>query len=159
MRYSGCLIRKLQRSRYVFCVVIFCVVATENILDCCNSTFWLFPLTNPFPPRFWSLYWWSYLMSQIQCVWLSRHTKWAGLGGILRPFGNHWTRAAWHCQNTTYGNVGLCGLTALQKMLNEELGELGLDTAQRLVLPVEQQHHVHHREVLTHQSQKIAEET
>lgn len=62
-------------------------------------------------------------------------------------------------KNTTYGDVGLCGFPALQEMLNEELGELGLDATQRLVLPVEQQHHVHHGEVLTHQSQKITKET
>lgn len=59
----------------------------------------------------------------------------------------------------TYSNVGLGGLTALQEMLSEELGELRLDSPQRLVLPVKQQHHVHHREVLAHQSQKITEET
>lgn len=70
-----------------------------------------------------------------------------------------WKQLESDMKSTTYIDVGLCGLTALQEMLNEELGELGLDTTQRLVLPMEQQHHVHHGKVLTHQSQKIAKET
>lgn len=51
---------------------------------------------------------------------------------------------------STYSNVSISGLSALKVVFSEEVSELGLDAAQRLGVPVKQQHHVHHREALTH---------
>lgn len=69
----------------------------------------------------------------------------------------------WYCRNRTrsilYCNVGIRELSALKIVFCEELGQLGLDAAQRLGLTMKQQHHVHHGKVLTHKSQQIAKET
>lgn len=70
---------------------------------------------------------------------------------------------AYHLYSTaivcsTHGDVGVRGLSALEVVLGEELGELRLDAAQRLSVPVKQQHHVHHGEALTHQGEQVTEE-
>lgn len=51
------------------------------------------------------------------------------------------------------------GFPSVKVMLSKELGELWLDAAQGLGIPVKQQHHVHHGEALTDQGQQVAKET
>lgn len=58
----------------------------------------------------------------------------------------------------THGDVGVGGLSTVQIVLGEELGQLRLNSAQRLVLAVEQQDQVQHGEVLTHQGEQVSEE-
>lgn len=58
----------------------------------------------------------------------------------------------------TDSDVLVCGLSAAEVVLGEELGQLGLDAAQRLVLAVQQQHQVRHGERLAHQNQQLSEE-
>lgn len=55
-------------------------------------------------------------------------------------------------------DVLIRGLSAVQVVLGEELQQLRLDAAERLVLPVEQHHQVRHGEGLAHQHQQLSEE-
>lgn len=57
----------------------------------------------------------------------------------------------------TDSNVLVGGLSAIQIVLGEELGQLRLDAAERLVLAVEQHHQVRHGERLAHQHQQLPE--
>lgn len=59
---------------------------------------------------------------------------------------------------STYSYVNISGLSALEVIFSEEVSELGLDAAQRLGVPMKQQHHVHHGEALTHQGQQVTKE-
>lgn len=59
---------------------------------------------------------------------------------------------------STYSYVSISGLSALEVVFGEEVSELGLDAAQRLGVPMKQQHHVHHGEALTHQGQQVTKE-
>lgn len=58
----------------------------------------------------------------------------------------------------THSYVSISGLSTLEVVYSEEVSELGLDAAQRLGIPMKQQHHVHHGEVLTHQRQQVTKE-
>lgn len=58
----------------------------------------------------------------------------------------------------THSNVLLRGLSATEVVLGEELSQLRLDAAQRLVLAVKQHHQVRHGEGLTHQHQQLPKE-
>lgn len=49
------------------------------------------------------------------------------------------------------------GLPAVQVVVGEELQQLRLDAAERLVLPVKQHHQVGHGERLAHQHQQLPE--
>lgn len=53
----------------------------------------------------------------------------------------------------TYSDVLISGLSAVEVVLGEELGQLRLDAAQRLVLAVKQHHQVGHGESLANQHQ------
>lgn len=55
-------------------------------------------------------------------------------------------------------DVLISGLSAVQVVLGEELQQLGLDAAERLVLPMKQHHQVRHGEGLTHQHQQLSKE-
>jgi len=57
---------------------------------------------------------------------------------------------------STNSNVLIGGLSAVEVVLGEELGQLGLDAAQGLVLAVEQHHQVGHGERLAHQHQQLS---
>lgn len=58
----------------------------------------------------------------------------------------------------TDSNVLIGGLSAVEVVLVEELGQLWLDAAQRLVLTMKQHHQVGHGESLTHQHQQLPKE-
>lgn len=58
----------------------------------------------------------------------------------------------------TDSNVLIGGLSAVEVVLVEELGQLWLDAAQRLVLAMKQHHQVRHSESLTHQHQQLPKE-
>lgn len=58
----------------------------------------------------------------------------------------------------TDSNVLIGGLSAVEVVLVEELGQLWLDAAERLVLTMKQHHQVGHGESLTHQHQQLPKE-
>lgn len=59
----------------------------------------------------------------------------------------------------TDSNVLISGLSAVEVVLGEELGQLRLDAAQGLVLAMKQHHQVRHGERLTHQHQQLSKKT
>lgn len=58
----------------------------------------------------------------------------------------------------THSCVSISGLSALEVVYCEEVSELGLDAAQRLGIPMKQQHYVHHGEALAYQRQQVTKE-
>lgn len=62
-------------------------------------------------------------------------------------------------QFATYSNILVSGLSAIEVVLCEELGELRLDTTQRLVLAMKKHHQVWHGECLAHQHQQLSEKS
>lgn len=60
--------------------------------------------------------------------------------------------------SATDRDVLIGGLSAVEVVLGEELGQLRLDAAERLVLAVEQHHQVGHGERLAHQHQQLSKE-
>lgn len=56
----------------------------------------------------------------------------------------------------TDSDVLVSGLSAIEVVLGEELGQLGLDAAQGMMLAMEECHQVWHRERLAHQRQQLS---
>lgn len=60
--------------------------------------------------------------------------------------------------HSTHSYVGISGFLLLEIVFSEEVCELRPDASQRLGVPMKQQHHIHHRETLTHQGEQVPKE-